>query len=88
MSCSSCSRACSPGFELVGDEHGEPLAAHALRRVGVARVDQLMALADDGAVGEVEDAAVLVVAPPPEDQHRLRLSDLQLLLLRFVRKPM
>ena len=34
-----------------------------------------------------KDAAVLVVAPPPEDQHRLRLGDLQLLLLRFVGKP-
>jgi len=27
-----------PGFEPFGDEHGEPLAAHALRRVEVAQV--------------------------------------------------
>ena len=46
---------------------------------GVIPVDQLVALADDGAMGEVEDAAVLVVAPQPEDQHRLRFGDLQLL---------
>jgi hypothetical protein len=46
-----------------------------------------VALVDDGAMGEVVDAAVLVVAPQPEDQHRMRLGDLGLLLLRFVGKP-
>src|SRR6266516_1143191 len=48
---------------------------------GVIPVDQLAAVADDDAIGDLQDTVMLVVAAPPDAQDRLVRSDLELLLL-------
>lgn len=54
---------------------------------GIISVDQLVSIANNDSVGEVEDVIALVVTPAPEHKNWLIEVYLQLLLLFVVGNP-